>query len=177
MRVICCFTALHPQAAEAIGRFAPQAEMVPTPGIYDYGEAIASRWDGSDDLVVIEGDKVITAGVLPSFASCDQPWCGYGSMSFPPPYTRWIAGGLGCARFSAAVQRRVRPDEFLGPDEPNWYTCRHCGGKGCWLYLDSRIGLCMQRLGISHHVHGSVGHLHEYPPGWRPYSDTIWFGM
>lgn len=167
MQVIFCYSKHVPRAVEAVKLHAPDAEHVDTSGsVFDYNEAIASRWGLGEDLVVIEDDKVITAGVLPSFASCPEPWCVFSYDNFPAPYTRHITIGLGCAKFSAAVQREFSPAEFLVPDDPGWGTCPDCAGAGCWRFLDSRIGKCLWARGHKSHVHGQVEHLHEYPADW-----------
>ena len=172
MRVIVCHTGnINPEAAEALEKYAPKAEYVDTSGsIYAYNEAIASRWDGSDDLVVIEQDKVITADVLPTFEACEESrqhfWCAYSYDVFPPPYTKEVSIGLGCTKYSWVVQRLVKPEEFLGPDSECLPKCPHCQGKGCWLYLDSRIGFAVMNRMIQVSVHGKIKHHHEYSPDW-----------
>lgn len=173
MRVICCYTSeIHPKALGALARYAPEAEIVETKGLFGYNDAIASRWDGSSDLVVVEGDKEITAEVLPSFARCDHPWCVYSYGVYPEPYRREIDFGLGCAKFSAEVQQIVKPSEFLTRDpECLPYPCPDCGGEGCWRYLDSRIMFAMLFRGIESHVHGQVEHHHDYPADWAEQRD------
>lgn len=166
MKVICCYRDLHPAAAAALEEHAPGAVMIPTPGTYDYNEALALHWGSGGDLVVVEEDKVITAEVLPSFDGCPEPWCVFAYETYPPPYTRPITIGLGCTRFSAQAQSWFGPDSFLGPDHPDWGTCGDCGGAGCWRFLDSRIGQNFWSRGISSHVHGWVEHLHQYPADW-----------
>ena len=118
MRVIFCYSSNpHPKALEAIAKFAPDAELVKTPGLFGYNEAIASRW-GKDDLIVIEGDKEVTAEVIPSFASCDEPWCTYAYYNYPEPYQAYCSVGLGCAKFSVELQRH--PDYGLRPVQWRW---------------------------------------------------------
>jgi hypothetical protein len=167
MRVLYCYARYVPRAVEAVRMYAPDAEFIDTSGtIYDYNEAIASRWDSGGDLVVIEDDKVITADVLPSFAACTEPWCVFRYPTYPEPYTRMIDIGLGCTRYSAEVQTWFGPERFLVPDDPAWGLCPNCGGKGCWRYLDSRIDRNLWDRGLRSHVHGDVEHLHDYPEDW-----------
>lgn len=150
-------------ALESFRRYAKSAEYVETKGLYGYNDAIASRWDGSDSLVVIEQDKEITAEVLPSLESCDQPWCTYSAKTFPEPYTKTTIISLSCARFSVEVQKVAQPD-FYGPDLDYHPKCKRCDGKGCWVYLDTRIAMALMAKGYQPHVHGEIKHHHEYPP-------------
>ena len=133
-----------------------------TLGLFGYGEAIASRWDASDDLVVIEHDIEITAGVLPSFEQCDKPWCLYAYDHFPAPHTILMDHALGCTRFSASIQKLISVDEFIRPDWAFLPKCKLCNGAGCWKTLDTRINIAMMTHGIEQHVHGKVVHHHGY---------------
>lgn len=174
MRVICCYSSrIHPKAEKALEKYAPQAELVHTPGLYGYNEAIAERWTGTDDLVVIEQDKEITAEVLPSFAACGLFWCSYSYKVFPRPYSREVTIGLGCTRFASTIQKIISPNEFLGPDPQMLATCPDCNGKGCWRYLDSRIAFAVMNARLAVHVHGHIEHHHEYPPDWAEYRTKL----
>lgn len=167
MNVIFCYASEpHPIALEAVAKFAPDAELVETPGLFGYNEAIASRW-GVGDLVVIEGDKEISSEVIPSFASCDEPWCTFSYYNYPEPYQANCTVGLGCAKFSVALQRQIPTSAFLGPDIPTM-VCRDCDGAGCWRYLDTRIAFAIlsRCITFSPHVHGEINHHHEYPDDW-----------
>ena len=167
MRVICCYTHLHPKTLEALAACAPDTTFIDTSSdIYAYNRAVEKYW-GHGDLVVIEEDKVVTPEVISSFASCDQPWCSYSYFVYPRPYRQRVSYGLGCARFSAEVQRQVPVESFLYDDSRAKKLlvageCPLCNGKGCWKYLDSRIACQMWDRSISVHVHGQVEHLHEY---------------
>src|SRR5271166_392986 len=91
MRVVCCYCNIKPQTAKALKLYAPECEYVDTSAtIWDYGKAIASRWTGEDDLVIIEDDKEITAEVLPSFQSCGCLWCSYRYLIYPEGHQRLI---------------------------------------------------------------------------------------
>jgi hypothetical protein len=169
MRIICCYNdEVHPLTRKAIEKFAPETEFVETPGLFGYNEAIASRWTGESDLVVIEGDKEIHADVIPSFQVCDEPWCTFEYDNFPPPYQRSCQVGLGCAKFSADCQILLPTETFTGPDNPIGWKCTDCGGKGCWRYLDTRIalGILSRCIAFAPHVHGRIEHHHEYDPDW-----------
>jgi len=97
---------------------------------------------------------------------CGHRWCCYAHSIYPMPFTRNVACGLGCVRFSAEVQRLVDPSEFLHEDFDWLLPCRDCGGKGCWRYLDTRIAWALFEHGIFPHVHGYVEHHHVYPDDW-----------
>ena len=166
MHIICCYTnSVHPKARNAIDEYAPGTEYVETLGLFGYNEAISSRWNGEDDLVVIEGDKEISPGSIQSFERCSKPWCLFTYDNFPAPYTREAKCGLGYAKFTAELQRIVSPSEYLVPDL-DWMPCPDCNGAGCWRYLDSRIAFAIMNHGISPHVHGKVTHHHNYPLNW-----------
>lgn len=166
MNIICCYNSgVHPKTVESLSAYAPTALMVETPGLYGYQEAIAARWQGVEDLVVIEADKEITAETIPSFETCREPWCTHACETLPPPYTKTTTNSLACARFTVNIQRIVDPNEFLGPDVP-WQPCRHCDSKGCWNQLDVRMAMAFQRHGIQPHVHGEVTHHHDYDSAW-----------
>jgi hypothetical protein len=165
--VLFCYTKRVPPAWDAAKEYAPDAEFIDTSdSIYAYPEAVAFHWNSGEDLVVIEDDKVITSGVLPSFASCDEPWCVYRYMTYPEPYTRWIDIGLGCTKFSAEAQSWFGPEDFLVPDHPDWGRCHDCDGKGCWRFLDSRIDVNFWKRDVRSHIHGDVEHPHPYPDDW-----------
>lgn len=168
MKIIFCYSGEPDlESFRAITKFAPQAELVDTSGsIYDYNEAIASRWTGESDLVVIEGDKEITAEVIPSFNDCDEPWCTFKYKNLPGHLRMVVTIGLGCAKFSAELQREVGISEFICPDVP-WQPCRHCGNKGCWNQLDARMARAFGNHDIDFpHVHGHVKHHHVYDDKW-----------
>jgi hypothetical protein len=169
VKVIFCYTHQpEPKSAEAVTRYAPLAEWVDTsPSIYAYNEIIASLWTGTDDLVVIEGDKEITAEVLPSFEHCSELWCSFSYYVFPEAIEIEVSNGLGCTRYSARLQRIVDPAEFTVADNPMWELCRVCNGKGCWRYLDTRIAQAIRMhltptvdIDVCHH--GRVNHHHDY---------------
>jgi len=177
MRVICCYTGrIHPRAADALKRFAPDCEYVETRGLYGYGEAIAERWTGESDLVIIEGDKVITEEVLPSFERCNRHWCTYQYDIFPPPCTRTAFNGLGCTKYSALVQQVITPEESVFAHDVNWEPCRQCDSRGCYRYIDSRINRALERHGHSQqpHIHGEIEHVHEYGDSWFKRNEEDW---
>ena len=117
MRVICAYhSSVHPLTRVALDKYAPQTEYVQTLGLFGYGEAIASHWTGESDLVVVEADKEINADTLPSFEACDKLWCTSRCKTFPAPHTRMTVNSLSCAKFSAEIQRIVKPSDFICKD-------------------------------------------------------------
>ena len=151
MRVLCCYTDLHPDTARALSRYAPQAEFAGVSGDqFAYWHQIRARWDGADDLVVVEHDVEIHAGVIDGFAGCDQPWCVFPYVI--GPHGELCEVGLGCTRFSAALQQQVTVDEV---------TRRV--GEYPWSHVDDRISGLLIDLGISNHIHHPpVTHHHVY---------------
>jgi hypothetical protein len=41
-----------------------------------------ARWNGDDDLVIVEHDNTFTAEQLQSFEDCQEPWCSFGYLRF-----------------------------------------------------------------------------------------------
>lgn len=162
MHIACFYTrTVQANCLEALRRYAPDTEYVHVDkdDSESYAREIAKRWDGSDDLVIIEHDNEITAEVIPSFAACDQPWCSYQYEIFSPPYTRLCDTGFGCTRFSKELQQKISfRDRVLE------LPCEVCGSPHAyWGELDMR--LCTQisdALNIGVHVHGQINHYHPY---------------
>ena len=167
MRVICCYSStIHPKTRSALEKYAPETEYVETKGLFGYGEAIADRWTGESDLVIVEADKEITADTLPSFEACDKLWCTTRCKTLPPPHTRHTVNSLSCAKFSAEIQRIVKTSDFICRD-PFWAPCRRCDSQGCWNQLDTRMAIAMSpRANGLPHVHGWVEHHHNYDAAW-----------
>lgn len=167
MRVICCYSSsVKPETEQSLSLYAPDTEYVQTKGLFAYPQAIRERWTGEDDLIVIEGDKEIYADTLPSFAACNKLWCTTKCVTLPAPYTRVTVNSLACAKFSAEVQRIVDPSAFDCPD-PFWAPCRRCDSKGCWNQLDTRLAIAITpHANGMPHVHGMVGHHHDYNDAW-----------
>lgn len=189
MRILCCYATLHPATADALSRFAPDAELVDVAGDDgDYWRAIMSRWTGEDDLLIVEHDIEIHAGVLPQLEACREPWC-----VFPYPLNGYMADRcLGCTRFSATLQRQVTPEQIQA-GRRTWLVaadsapvthigditggvtvtsvpCR-CGDPGmvpCWRHIDELIwralaGPVKLAAPFRPHVHAPpVTHCHSY---------------
>ncbi len=172
MNIIFCY-GNRPQSEveQAVRDFAPDAEFCKTEGLYGYCDVIESHWNKGEDLVVIEGDKIITYDVIPSFNSCDKLWCSY---SYPLGCYHYQEGlqehvleaftGLGCIKYSARLQQAVPVEDFLHDDHGLWPPCPFCDGVGCWNYLDLRIAREVEvHFEDRVHIHGRLEHRHEYP--------------
>ena len=172
MKTLFCYTDVPDARAEAaIRKYAPQAEFYATHERSTYTKIVADNWNSGEDLVVIEGDKVITADVIPSFESCNEPWCVFEYWNYPPPYQQNTVHGLGCTKYSAETQRQV-PVETLTVKHDTWMYCPDCENNqvdGCWRYLDTRIALQIlsRCIVFSPHVHGRIEHVHEYTDEWK----------
>lgn len=130
------------------GEAAPlRVEYVGVRNDWSYAEALAVRWLGLDDLVVIEHDIVVHAAVLSEFRSCREPWCVFPyDLSPDNPIDR----GLGCARFTAEAQRLVPFTAVLATP-----VCE----PGHWRHLDGQVAEAFESADIERHVHGpSVEH-------------------
>jgi hypothetical protein len=148
LRVVCPFTQVQPETWDALERYAPNAEFVRMDSDTSYYNLMATLWQGDGSLLVVEHDVVIHEHVIPEFSTCPQSWCSF-------PYSGGYVlfdEGLGCARFSFSLLRRL---PHLIAD----ITDRH------WSSLDSRIADSLRAAGHKVHVHGPpVGHAHR----WRP---------
>jgi hypothetical protein len=157
MRVLACYTDMHPAAARSLADFAPQAELVDVTGDdHAYWREIRARWDGTEDLVIVEQDIEIAEGVIESMAECDQDWCCYAYRIFRTKVR--LRDGLGCTKFSAALQRKINARYIA----EGFALCKNCKGQGCWYHIDCRIAGLLRQEGYKPHVHGDVIHHHKY---------------
>lgn len=150
---------IEASCATALQLYAPDAEYIDCRGDdQTYARLISERWTGEDALVIIEHDNEITADVLPSFASCLEPWCVYEYEIFSPPWTRMCNTGLGCVRFSADLQRKVDFNEHV------LKTCPSCGDiHAFWGNIDVKLASGLENyLHNGPHVHGTIRHFHPY---------------
>ena len=123
---------------------------------FGYWREIKARWDGREDLVVVEQDVEIHDTVLKEFTECTEPWCCFPYKIFAQKY---CSVGLGCTRFSAQLQQEVSLDIL----SERFNKCEFCEGKGCWWHLDGPILQHLQSKGYSQHVHSpEVIHHHDY---------------
>lgn len=130
MRIACFYTDLHPACRDSLP---PDTELVWTgAGDDHYWQEISKRWDGSDDLLIIEHDVEVHDQVVPQLLACASDWC-----AFPYDYPTWpdgpplITQALGCTRFSAALQRKFPTEKIAAdvhaidgfPPVPFWHLC------------------------------------------------------
>ena len=143
MRLLCAF-APSQATANSLKRLAPDADLVP---VFDddlgYARALAARWLGIEDLVVVEHDIELHDDVLTTFASCRDPWCvcPYRLSPDAPLLTR----GLGCARFTAEAQRKVPFTEVMAQPQ-----------DGSWRHLDGQVAAAFATADIEVHVHQTL---------------------
>ena len=144
MIVLCCYTQLHPRTRRCLEG---DAEFVDVTGDeYAYWRAIEERWNGCQALVVVEHDVEVASTTISGFARCPELWC-------TAPYAIWAGSefwydrALGCAKFSAALQRSVPARMFCGP----------------WKNLADRLNSTLGAFEIEPHLHGRVIHHHKEP--------------
>ena len=125
-----------------------------------YSRLLVEAWTWPFDLVVIEHDIGITAGVIEGFRECRQPWCGH-----PYPIGAQLLVALGCTRFTAGLKTAL-PNLMA---EAAQVGDAQDGGllpAGVWQRLDVRIGSLLEAHGHHRHQHHPpVQHFHHYPPG------------
>jgi hypothetical protein len=171
--ILCCYASLQQQARSSVKAHAPAAVLTDTSASpFAYWHAIERYWTGRRDLAVIEQDIEITPDVIPGFDACPAPWCTY---AYQPPgitevlvqadsagSTSWaarvVAGafrraagpittGLGCTRFSAALQRDIGFSTIAG-------------SRQAWDVVDTAIASRLEAAGYWPHIHGQVTHHH-----------------
>lgn len=155
--ILLPYTRLHPATARLANRHAPGHERVRIDPRDDaaYWGVLAAAWARTgEDLVIVEQDIGISAGVVPGFAACREPWCGH-----PYPIGASLLVCLGCTRFTSRL-KAAEPDllEAVGRD--------HGGGLPAkdWRRLDVRISDELHRRGHRVHRHEpAVAHYHRYP--------------
>lgn len=146
---------LDPRVKAALQKYAPEAglevEWVDTSAsLQVYADEMGKRWGHGEDLIIVEQDKEIFPGTLPSLLGCPEPWCAYTFWINPVPHTTLTLGGFGATRFSAAVQDLVPVSAFRGEGQVS---------------IDRRFyDYLMAHHGTGCHLHGHVLHHHVYPP-------------
>jgi hypothetical protein len=119
-----------------------------------YWKLLAAAWLEPGDLIVIEHDIGIHAGVVPGFTECREPWCG---VAYPLDRGVMLAC-LGCTRFTADL-KAAEPDllEVAGRVTGDGLPAKD------WRRLDVRLGDELRRRGYSLHQHEpAVRHYHRY---------------
>lgn len=161
-RLVCMYGGTYPEEAAgldprvkaALARWAPSAglevEWVNThDDLQVYADEMEKRWDGTEDLIIVEQDKEPHGECFPSMLACDAPWCGYTFWINPAPHTALVVGGFGVVKFSPWVQREIPVSEFRGVTQVG---------------IDRRFYDCLMKRGYGCHLHGHVLHHHVYPP-------------
>jgi hypothetical protein len=157
--ILAGYTETDPAALDALAMHAPGAQRTDTSAsLYAYWEAVRRQWDGREDLIIIEQHIIIHGDVLPQFARCRSQWC-----TFPYEITaprNWLYEGIGCARFTAALQREV-PAAVIEASYGSCYRCTADGSTGrsrslrpgCWAHLDGEISHVLKQAGFACCVH------------------------
>ena len=157
-RILCCYTAIKLPTLDALELYSTgNVEYVCTEDDpFGYWREIKSRWDGKEDLVVVEQDVEIHDTVLKEFTECSEPWCCFSYRIFGQ---RNCSVGLGCTKFSAQLQQEVSLDILT----ERFSRCEFCEGKGCWWHLDGPMLQFLQSKGYKQHIHQpEVKHHHDY---------------
>lgn len=154
--ILIPYTRLHPATARLANRHTrSHLRMRLDPAdMTAYWRLLAAAWREPGDLVVIEHDIGIHAGVIPGFAACPEPFCGHEY----PLHLGVMRACLGCTRFTAAL-KEAEPDllEAVGEVTGDGLPAKD------WRRLDVRIGDELKRRGYAMHVHEpAVRHYHRY---------------
>jgi hypothetical protein len=124
-----------------------------------YSRLLVEAWSWDGDLVLVEHDIGIRAGVIEGFESCRQPWCGH-----PYPIGEQLLVCLGCTRFTAHLKASL---PTLMAEAAAVGTEQDGGGvpAGVWQRMDVRIGALLEAHGHQRHPHlPPVQHFHFYAP-------------
>jgi len=154
--IVLPYTRLHPVTARLANAHAPGHVRVRLDPADDtaYWTLLAKLWREPDDLLIVEQDVGIHAGVAQGLTSCREPWCGH-----PYPIGRQLLVCLGCTRFTAEL-KAAEPDllDEVGRDGTGGLPPR------VWQRLDVRILDHLRARGYKQHRHEpAVRHYHKYP--------------
>jgi len=155
--ILAPYTRLHPVTARLLNRHAPghvRARLDPADDAA-YWALLAKVWREPGDLLIVEQDVGIRAGVVEELAGCREPWCG-----FAYPIGAQLLVCLGCTRFTADL-KATEPDllDAVGEDATGGLPAR------VWQRLDVRILDHLRARGYTQHRHDPpVNHFHKYAP-------------
>jgi hypothetical protein len=155
--ILLPYTRLHPATARLANAHAPghvRARIDPADA-EAYWRLLAEQWRQPGDLIVIEQDIGIHAGVIEGLTACDRPWCGH-----PYAIGQQLLVCLGCTKFSAAL-KAAEPGllDAVGEDATGGQPAR------VWQRLDVRILDHLRARGYTQHRHEPpVAHYHRYAP-------------
>lgn len=153
--ILLPYTRLHPATARLANRHAPGHRRIRLDPADDtaYWALLAQAWTEPGDLIVIEHDIGIHAGVIEGLTDCREPWCGH-----PYPIGQQLLVCLGCTRFTAEL-KAAEPDllEAVGRVDTGGLPAR------VWQRLDVRILDELRNRGYRQHEHQPpVRHYHRY---------------
>jgi len=122
-----------------------------------YSRLLVEAWGWPGDLLIIEHDVGLHAGVVEALTACRQPWCG-----FPYQIGDRLMVALGCTRFTAHLKATLpnlmAQAASVGSEQD--------GGllpAGVWQRMDVRIGALLEAHGHTRHPHlPEVQHFHQY---------------
>lgn len=159
MRVVVPYVDLHPRAAAALERCAPDAERVYV-GVHTeaYWRLVADLWAIGETFAIIEHDIEIHNWVLSAFTYCPEPWCTfiYRGAGDPTDISNWPRASLGCARFRSELMAEV-------PSAVERAGSTDQAGRD-WRRLDVALASQLEQAGFRRCVHGpAVAHHHRYP--------------
>lgn len=154
--ILVPFTRLHPVTARLLNRYAPGHERarIDPADSEAYWRLLAEAWREPGDLLIVEQDVGIRAGVIEELSACREPWCG-----FPYAIGAQLLVCLGCTRFTAEL-KAAEPDllDAVGQDATGGLPAR------VWQRLDVRILDHLRARGHRQHEHHpGVAHYHRYP--------------
>lgn len=153
--ILVPYTRLHPATARLLNAHAPGHFRVRLDPADDtaYWRLLGWAWRQPGDLLIVEQDIGLRAGVVEALAACREPWCGQ-----PYPIGEQLLVCLGCTRFTAEL-KAAEPDllDAVGGDGSGGMPARH------WRYLDVKILDHLRRRGYTQHRHEPpLRHYHRY---------------
>lgn len=118
-----------------------------------YARILVDAWAAPGDLLIVEHDIGIRAGVIEELLACSQPWCG-----FEYPIGDQLLVCLGCTRFTAHLKASL-PDLMLEAAA----VADSGVPAGDWRRLDVRIAGRLEAFGHRSHAHSPpLEHFHRY---------------
>jgi hypothetical protein len=146
----------HPKARDLLQAHAPEPVLwarIEAGDDTGYARLLADAWRTAGDLVVVEHDIGIRAGVVEELLACPMPWCGF---SYPVGDLLLVA--LGCTKFSARLRTALPAAmDTAAADTDSGMQA------GDWRRLDVRLAAALEHYGHVRHRHDPpVEHYHVY---------------
>jgi hypothetical protein len=119
---------------------------------HHYWREFKARWNGGDDLLVVEQDMGPAPEMFDAMESCPSLWCvnSYNHLT----------ESLGFTRFRRELQLAVPSDcmpnsvLLLGPVPSRNLSCDYCtASEVCWRHLDIRVSGALKEHGYNPCVH------------------------